>query len=574
MCVGQINLTQPDEPELRLQKTRFGWVIGGSPTYQIATNAFHVSTTALQADLTWFWEIDEGPPIQHLSEAGRRCEEHFRDHVRSTSEGRYIVALPFNNQLPSLVSSKALAMKRLASLHRRFQRDNSYEIAYSNVIQEYVDLGHMTKINTDHLANHKYYLPHHGVIKESSDTTKLRVVFDGSASSNTGVSLNDTLLTGPKLQEDLFDILLRFRSHQYVLTGDIEKMYRQILIRPEDRKHQQILWRNSNGEIDAYQLITVTFGLSAAPYLALRCLKQLADDEGHQFPRASLVLQRDFYVDDALTGADTKEEVLSIRKELTDLLQTGCFNIRGWTPNDSDILRGLSEQDKCRKIQLSDSQTIKTLGVFWNSQVDAILYSVDTLADLPRVTKRSISSVIARIYDPLGLLAPVIIRAKIILQHVWSLKINWDESLPADLHTDWSRYYTQLALINNVRFPRKTVIPAVTRMELHGFCDASEKAYGACIYLRTISSDGSIQSHLLTVKSKVAPLKTQIIPRLELSEALHLATLIASVQKALTIKISRIVYWTDSTIVLQWIKSSPHMLDICGEPSSRDPNQD
>ena len=208
MCVGQINLTQPDELELRLQKTRFGWVIGGSPTYQIATNAFHVSTTALQADLTWFWEIDEGPPIQHLSEAERRCEEHFRDHVRVTSEGRYIVALPFNNQVSSLASSKALAMKRLASLHRRFQRDNSYEIAYSNVIQEYVDLGHMTKIDTDHPANQEYYLPHHGVIKESSDTTKLRVVFDGSASNNTGVSLNDTLLTGPKLQEDLFDILL------------------------------------------------------------------------------------------------------------------------------------------------------------------------------------------------------------------------------------------------------------------------------------------------------------------------------------------------------------------------------
>ena len=103
-------------------------------------------------------------------------------------------------------------------------------------------------------------------------------------------------------------------------------------------------------------------------------------------------------------------------------------------------------------------------------------------------------------------------------------------------------------------------------MKLHGFCDASEKAYGACVYLRTISSDGSIQSHLLTTKSKVAPLKTQAILRLELSGALRLATLIASVQKALTIKISRIVYWTDSTIVLQWIKSSLHMLDICGEP--------
>lgn len=179
------------------------------------------------------------------------------------------------------------------------------------MIQDYLDLGHMTKVTTGQSTGCRYYLPHHGIVKESSDTTKLRVVFDGSASSTTGVSLNDILHIGPKLQEDLFDILLRFRSHQYVLTGDIEKIYRQILVRPEDRKYQQILWLNSNGEVETYQLNTVTFGLSAAPYLALRCLKQLEDDEGYRFPRASSVLQRDFYVDDALTGADTRSQINS-----------------------------------------------------------------------------------------------------------------------------------------------------------------------------------------------------------------------------------------------------------------------
>ena len=142
----------------------------------------------------------------------------------------------------------------------------------------------MTKITHNRPSNNCYYLPHHGVIKESSNTTKLRVVFDGSAISTIGVSLNDTLHTGPKLQEDLVEILLRFRSHQYVLMGDIEKMYRQILIRPEDRKYQLILWHNSNGEVETYQLNAVTFGLSAATYLALRCLKQLAEEEGHRFP--------------------------------------------------------------------------------------------------------------------------------------------------------------------------------------------------------------------------------------------------------------------------------------------------
>ncbi|XP_033317572.1 uncharacterized protein LOC117215307 [Bombus bifarius] len=141
LCIGQVNLAQPGEPELRLQKTRFGWVIGGSPTSQTAINTFHATTTALQEDLARFWEIDEGPATTHLSESERLCEEHFRNHVRRTKEGRYIVALSFNEKISSLGSSKAAAMSRLASLHRRFQRDKQYETAYSAVIQEYLDLG-------------------------------------------------------------------------------------------------------------------------------------------------------------------------------------------------------------------------------------------------------------------------------------------------------------------------------------------------------------------------------------------------------------------------------------------------
>ena len=272
LCIGQIKIPQSIDTALCLQKTRYGWVIGGSPSAQSGTHSFHTTTADLQTDLARFREIDEGPSTTHLSESELQCEEHFCNHVQRNKEGRYIVALPFNEKLPTLGTSKSVAMSRLASLSRWFQRDKQFEAAYSTVIQEYLDLGHMTKITYNRPTNNCYYLPHRGVIKESSNTTKLRVVFDGSAISTTGVSLKDTLHTGPKLQEDLVEILLRFRSHQYVLTGDIEKMYRQILVRPEDRKYQLILWRNSNGEIETYQLNTVTFGLSAAPYLALRCL--------------------------------------------------------------------------------------------------------------------------------------------------------------------------------------------------------------------------------------------------------------------------------------------------------------
>nr|XP_012136801.1 PREDICTED: uncharacterized protein LOC105662013 [Megachile rotundata] len=197
-------------------------------------------------------------------------------------------------------------------------------------MNEYLDLGYMEQVTEDQDSSDGYYLPHHGVIKVSSETTKLRVVFDGSAGTSSGLSLNDTLHTGPKVQEDLLYILLRFRLYRYVITGDIEKMYRQFLVREEDRKYQRILWRDSSDRITTFQLKTVTFGLLAAPLLAIRSLVQLAHDERHRFPTASNILLRDFYVDDLLTGATTIEEARRIRKELTSLLDTAKLNIRQW----------------------------------------------------------------------------------------------------------------------------------------------------------------------------------------------------------------------------------------------------
>ncbi|XP_076477266.1 uncharacterized protein LOC143303111 [Bombus vancouverensis nearcticus] len=278
-----------------------------------------------------------------------------------------------------------------------------------------------------------------------------------------------------------------------------------------------------------------------SPYLAIRCLKQLAEDEGHRFPRAAQVLQRDFYVDDALTGAETKDEALTLRTELTNLLQLAGLNIRKWASNDNDLLHGLSLEETNHQHFLGDSQTLKTLGVFWNSSDDSIFYSVEVKPTPSRVTKRIISSEIAKIYDPLGLLAP-------------------DESLPIELHTEWERYYAQLPVLNNVRFPRKAIIEFAIEIELHGFCDASEKAYGACVYLRTLNTNGRVWTQLLTAKSKVAPLKYQTIPRLELSGALLLTSLMSTVQQALSHKITRTIYWTDSTIVLHWLNTSPHTL--------------
>nr|XP_031847717.1 uncharacterized protein LOC116433611 [Nomia melanderi] len=263
---------------------------------------------------------------------------HFQKHTTRNTDGRYVVALPFNDNVTQLGESKSRALKRLESLEQKLHRDATLRKEYHTVINEYFDLGHMERVSEDRDSSGGYYLPHHVVTKVTSATTKLRMVFDGSAATSTGISLNDTLHTGPKIQDDLLYILLRFRIHRYVLTGDIEKMYRQFLVRDEDRKYQRILWRDDTGQVNTYELKTITFGLSAAPYLAIRCLTQLAQDEGHRFPQAAKILRRDFYVDDALTGASTIEEARSLREDLMQLLRSAGLNIRQWAANHEALL--------------------------------------------------------------------------------------------------------------------------------------------------------------------------------------------------------------------------------------------
>ncbi|KMQ87299.1 hypothetical protein RF55_13453 [Lasius niger] len=174
-----------------------------------------------------------------------------------------------------------------------------------------------------------FYMLHHPVLRETSSTSPLRVVFNASCNTNSGTSLNNQLLVGPKLQEDLSSILLRWRTHRLVFIADIAKMYRQILVHPSDTDYQRILWHpNAKLPISHYRLFTVTYGIASAPYLAMRVLKQLCSDEGAKFPLAVHVLENSTYVDDVLFGADKVSDIQKIRNQLNNLLKLGGFHLR------------------------------------------------------------------------------------------------------------------------------------------------------------------------------------------------------------------------------------------------------
>ncbi|XP_065075524.1 uncharacterized protein LOC135699251 [Ochlerotatus camptorhynchus] len=189
---------------------------------------------------------------------------------------------------------------------------------YTAFIHEYLMMGHMIEIKDDEdEPRHTFYTPHHAVMKPDSTTTKLRVVFDASCATDSGVSLNDALMVGLVVQRKLLSILIYFRLHKYAIVGDVEKMYSMINVILQDQPLLRILWRESVDEpLRTYQLTTVTYGTSSAPYLATRCLKKCAEEGENTHPDTANVINNNFYVDDMLTGAHSTPP----RRTATDAL--------------------------------------------------------------------------------------------------------------------------------------------------------------------------------------------------------------------------------------------------------------
>nr|CAI5853378.1 unnamed protein product [Callosobruchus analis] len=308
------------------------------------------------------------------------------------------------------------------------------------------------------------------------------------------------------------------------------------------------------------QLNTVTYGTTAGSFLAIRSLYQLANEIESEHPCIANIIRKNMYVDDLLTGATDVEQAKQLCRQIHDIFITRGFQLRKWRSNRLEAIQDFSHDSKHIEFSLNKEQEAKTLGLTWNSGIDCLSYMVtSSKCFAEKVTKRAILSKVASIFDPMGLLAPCIILAKILLQKLWVEGLSWDESLPSSLHAYWLEFSSNLDSLNALKIPRKVTCNQATYIEIHGFADASIQAYGGCVYIKSVSSS-ACSVELLCAKSKVAPLKTLTTPRLELCAALTLARLISKVLESTDVKFDRIVCWSDSTIVLDWLKSPPNLL--------------
>lgn len=340
-------------------------------------------------------------------------------------------------------------------------------------------------------------------------------------------------------------------------------MYRQVQVCQQDQSFQRIVWRNSPTEkIQDYELQTVTYGTACAQFLAIRSMHQLAIDGAQTYPKGSQRMIEDFYVDDLLSGTYDIPEAIEVQNQLRSLAQTGGFNLRKWSSNSDELLKSIPQCDREIKTThlLEFDDTIKSLGIRWNPCTDQFTFESTLEPTIIATTKRTILSEMSKLFDPLGWVSPLIIRAKMLMQEIWLFNVNWDDVLPASIIAKWRLIRKDLQQINVITLPRSLSYSLNKPLELHGFCDASTHAFAAVVYARTAQDDGSYVISLIASKTKVAPIKQITLPRLELCGAHLLSKLINKIKLTLKIDDIKSYAWCDSSIVLQWMHGHPNRL--------------
>lgn len=551
----------------------FGYVITGKLSVQSVNDVRDVtvvaSTTSLVSytieedhlndTLKRFWEVESEPcsialsPSEEIAEK-IYSEKHYRDET-----GRYVSPILMKPDHEDLGNSYDVAYKRLTQIERRLARSPDLRKAYGDFMKEYESLDHMELYTGTEPS--KYIIPHHCVLRPTSTTTPLRVVFDGSASTDNGLSLNDVLLTGQKLHSDIIKIITNFRLYDVCFTADVSKMYRAVLINPSERKYQHILWRDDPSEpVRIYELKTNTYGLRSAPFVAVRTLHQLARDNPNS--SASEILLNGFYVDDLLWSCQSISDAFMLQDELMSLLKSGGFDLKKWSSNRPELLTRM-EGDYISKIDFEDdtlSSSLKVLGLTWLPSCDCFSFNYNFRDSVP--TKRSVLKLLASIYDPVGFISPCTFVAKCIMQDLWKLGLGWDDNLPLPLQNKWGKFINELPSLADLRIERHLLIPNFSDMQLIGFCDASSRGYAACVYLRSVDGNGKVKVRLICSKSKVAPLKPIMsIPRLELMAAVLLTKLITFIKQNVLADFNGPTFaFSDSSVVLSWLHTPPYKL--------------
>ena len=544
--------------------TPLGWAINGPvDPFGSATKSSHFVQTSppLERSLSMMWEI-EGVNSEEpgMSQGDRRTLDIW-DKGRTVTGDHYAMNIPFKAEKPCLPDNRTVAERRLQLLGKRLDRDKNLRERYVREMHLLVEKGYAEEVpleDVERADGKVWYLPHHPVLNPKKPD-KCRIVFDCAAKFR-GSSLNDHIHQGPDLANRLIGVLLRFREGAIAFMADVEAMFLQVRVKPEDRDALRFLWYQDGrvgGPTVMYRMTAHLFGGVWSPSCANYALRQVAKEFQEEYPQSVLdTVLHNFYVDDCLSAVKTVDEAMVMQ-----LLARRGFHLTKFVSNSPTLMNSIPQEEwgKCftaLDVSLDKLPTDRALGMLWNTDTDCFKFDVK-VGDKPK-TKRGVLSILSTVYDPLGCVSPFVLQARRLFQQLCRLEKSWDEPLPRDLEEQWGRWLNDLPIIEEFSLPRNCMPMNrhVKTAQLHHFCDASEYGYGAVTYLRVTFEDSTASARIMMAKSRLAPLKGSTIPRLELTGALKAVRLDKLLLEELEMSLEESVYWTDSTIVLWYLQST------------------
>ncbi|XP_055632650.1 uncharacterized protein LOC129773115 [Toxorhynchites rutilus septentrionalis] len=562
-------------------KCRLGWSIyGGSPSHpgQASILNFHVGVVSdpdreLNEQLRDYFTLENTGTIsleKLESEDDKRARKILRETTKRIAIG-FETGLLWRTDDPVVPNSYSMAYRRLVSLERKLEKDPPLKQRIHAMIADYEGKGYAHKATSEELSltnqNRVWYLPL-GVVSNPKKPHKIRLIWDAAAKTE-GVCFNSLLLKGPDLLTPLPQVLSQFRQFPVAVCGDIREMFHQIKIREPDRQSQRFLWRSTPIEPPTvYVMDVATFGSTCSPASAQYVKNLNASEAAQQFPRAAAAITLNHYVDDYLASFLSIKEAIAVINEVKQVHAMGGFEIRNFLSNKSEVLRGIGELENGVEKELDlvrgeSSQSV--LGMIWFPKTDEFAYTFSMRKDILPIlakdhvpTKREVLKVVMSLFDPLGLLAFFLIHGKILIQNTWLEGSGWDDPISNKLQKRWQWWTDLFPQLELLRIPR-CYFPAPFpinshELEVHIFVDASELAYSCVAYFRLLTENNIIVA-LISAKTKVAPIKSLSIPRLELKAAVLGTRLMESIKSQHTLPISRKVFWSDSSTVLAWIRS-------------------
>ena len=492
----------------------------------------------------------------------RRALDIMEESVK-LENGHYEIALPWKTYPPNLKTNRTVAERRLELLKKRLRREPIVHQKYTAFVDDLLSRDYAREVISQEVGplGIHWYLPHHPVFNPQKPG-KIRVVFDCSAKCH-GTSLNDQLLQGPDLTNSLVGVLSRFREERIALMSDIEAMFHQVRVRPSDCDALRFLWW-PDGNLDSvpreFQMRVHLFGGTSSPSCANFALKKTAQDNKADFnPETIQTVERNFYVDDCLKSVPTEDAAVTLADQLRELLARGGFKLTKWLSNSKRVLESLPESERAAKVKGLDFDKLpveRALGVQWNVSSDTFGFSI-VIKDRP-ATRRGILSIISSVYDPLGFVAPFILKAKLILQDLCRHQFGWDDPIPEEYLKRWQAWLQELPKIEQLEIDRcfkPFNSEGTSSYQLHHFSDASQQGFGAVTYLRITDQSDAVKCTFVMGKSRLAPIKPVTIPRLELSAAVIATRLDRISRNELTLPITESFFWTDSTCVLRYIEN-------------------